>query len=367
MRRRPGIERLWRPRLAACEWPLWTALTPLAAFYAIALGARSRFGAQSERAPIPVISVGNLTVGGNGKTPFTLYLAKALQARGLRIGIVSRGYGRTANKRAALLVADRGKLQLEVHQSGDEPAMMAHAFDGPIAVAKRRIDGIRLLLARGPLDAIVLDDAFQHRRLYRDLDLALVASPRGFGNGWLLPAGPLRESVDALRRANAIILISASDDRAPPSSELAQTASSVGPVFHALVRPSSLVGLAGGGWLEQPLDLNGRRIVAVSGLANPASFATMLAKLGAVIVEAFEFPDHHNYKVKDWRAITSSAQAADIIVTTEKDLVKLQTFSPAPASLYALRLEVVLEPEDEARLLAMAVDCMRRDAHSASR
>ncbi|MGH7881081.1 MAG: tetraacyldisaccharide 4'-kinase, partial [Candidatus Binataceae bacterium] len=218
MRRRPGFERLWEPDLSGVRAPLWAALTPLAALYVGALGLRARWWRKmAQSSPVATISVGNLTLGGNGKTPFTLFLARRLRARGYRVAIVSRGYGRDRSRGPAL-VADGGRILLPISAAGDEPAMMAHAFDGPIAVARRRIDAIRMLLARGPLDAVILDDAFQHRGLRRDLDLVLVGARRSLGNGWVLPAGPLREPRSSLQRADAIIEVSSAWANAPALS-----------------------------------------------------------------------------------------------------------------------------------------------------
>ncbi len=288
-----------------------------------------------------------------------LFLANALQARSYRIGIVSRGYGRRSESRPAVLVSDGGQILTDSHDAGDEPVMMAHRFDGPIAVARRRIDGIRLLTDRAPLDAIILDDAFQHRRLCRDLDLVVVAARNGFGNGWMLPAGPLREPLNALRRAAAVILIS-DEDGAATFSSAQRAALDSRPLFHAHARPSALITSAGGIWSERPLDMMGRKVVAVSGLAHPAGFTAMVATLGAQIVKAFEFPDHHTYTARDWSAIQAAAKNADHVITTEKDLVKLEAFSPALASMYALRLEITLDPAEGARLLELAVDCIER-------
>jgi tetraacyldisaccharide 4'-kinase len=147
---------------------------------------------RSASAGVPTISVGNLTVGGNGKTPFTLFLAARMRARGLAVAIVSRGWGRAIDRGNPMLVSDGTRCLKSPREAGDEPVMMAKSFGGPIAVARRRIDAIRLLCARGRFDAVILDDGFQHLRLHRDLDLLLINAARGFGNGWVLPAGPMR-------------------------------------------------------------------------------------------------------------------------------------------------------------------------------
>ncbi len=303
-------------------------------------------------APIATISIGNLTVGGNGKTPFTLYLANLLRSRGYRVGIVSRGYGRRLTNRDAILVANEGKLLEEVQFTGDEPAMMAHSFDGPIAVANRRIDGMRLLLAGQRVNVILLDDAFQHSGLRRDLDLVL-AGNRGFGNEWILPAGPLREPISALRRADVIVEVGiwAGDGGSRLSSHLARLGISP-PVFGIIPRPDSLVKSENGCWIEQSLTaLAGRRIAAACGLADSRSFEMMLTNLGAELVELMEFPDHHNYDVNDWQAIAAAARTTELLITTEKDLIKLERFSPAIESMYALRLKIEIKPDVEAQLL----------------
>jgi tetraacyldisaccharide 4'-kinase len=353
MRRRPNFQRLWEPRLGGVRAPLWAALTPLAALYAGVLGLRAQWWrVMAQSSPVATISVGNLTLGGNGKTPFTLFLARRLRARRYRVAIVSRGYGRTGDGGPAL-VADGGKLMLPIGAAGDEPAMMAQAFDGLIAVARRRVDAIRLLVARDPLDAVILDDAFQHRGLRRDLDLVLVGARRGFGNGWVLPAGPLREPQSNLRRADAIIEVSSAWANAPTLSLRDHSARHGGPILRATLRAHALVQPSPHGWIESALALRDRRVVAVCGLADPEGFRAMLEQLGADIVKAFAFPDHHRYGFDDWRAILAAAPAADFVITTEKDLIKLEGFSPQPSALYAVRLEVAMDDADEARLLAM--------------
>ena len=202
------------------------------------------------------VSVGNLTVGGNGKTPFTLFLAKRLQSHGLRVGVVSRGYRRPRSKARAELVADGGTLKISPEDAGDEPAMMAKSFTGPIAVARRRIDGVELLSKLGPLDAVILDDGFQHVRLNRDVDLVLVSNERGFGNGWMIPAGPMREPIRAVGRADAIVVmnfgIGASAIR--PSQMKKLTARNI---LHASVRPRALLLTENGRVARNPAGTGG--------------------------------------------------------------------------------------------------------------
>lgn len=343
---RPRIERLWQRDLPARLLPAWIGLAAAAGLYRIGVSARHLYWRIMKRdSPVLTVSVGNLTVGGTGKTPFTLFLAKRLQSHSLHVGIVSRGYHRARSKARAELVADSGQLKISPEDAGDEPAMMAKSFTGPIVVARRRLDGIELLSKLGPLDAVVLDDAFQHVRLNRDVDLLLVSNERGFGNGWMLPAGPMRESIGAVGRADVIIVMNSGTGASAirPSQMKKLTARKV---LHASVRPRALLVLENGAWRETPLGLAGRRVLAVSGLADPSAFYAMLRELDAELVGVFEYPDHHAYSNADWQAIVNAMRDTDLVVTTEKDLVKLERFPFPRDSLYALRLEVTMNAED---------------------
>jgi len=343
---RPRIERLWQRDLPARLLPAWVGLAAAAGFYRFGVGARQLYWRMmKQRAPVMTVSVGNLTVGGTGKTPFTLFLARRLQRHGLRVGIVSRGYGRTRSRVPSELVADGGRLTISPEEAGDEPAMMARSFAGPIAVAHRRINGIERLLRLGPLDVVILDDAFQHLRLDRDVDLLLVSNERGFGNGWMLPAGPMRESIRAVGRADVIIVMNSDTGASTirPSEMKTMTARNI---LHASVRPHALLKIENGVWHETPLGLDGRRVLAVSGLADPNAFYAMLRDLDADLVGVFEFPDHHAYTNADWQAIVNAMRDTDLVVTTEKDLVKLERFPFPRDSLYALRLEVTMDAAD---------------------
>lgn len=348
-------ERLWGRRLAWYQLPLWAALTPGAAAYRLVLRARSMYWRGRSRHPgLLTISVGNLTVGGNGKTPFTLFLARRLRGLGLRVGIVSRGYGRRRRDAGALLVSDGERLLSTTDEAGDEPVMLARLFGGPVAVALRREDAIALLRQRSPVDAVVLDDAFQHIRLKRDVDLLVLNTERGLGNGWLLPAGPMREPMRASRRASAVVLI------APERAEATLAGLSRGQqrklarttVLRATLKSRSLVFPERDQWQERPTHLvMGQRVLALSGLADPSGFYRMLRELDAELVGVLEYPDHHHYTSADWQTIVTAARNADLVVTTEKDLVKLDRFPFERDSLCALRLEVQMEAEDEAALL----------------
>jgi tetraacyldisaccharide 4'-kinase len=336
-------ERAWKRdgaagRLAAL------GLRPLSWLFRGAVGLRN-FAywsglAPTRRAAIPVVSVGNLTVGGTGKTPFALWLARRLQARGARVALVSRGYGGSAA--GVTVVSTGGGLLVGPDVCGDEPAMMARGFCGVVVTAARRIDAVNEA-ARLGCEIAVLDDGFQHRALARDFDIVL---DDGTG-GAMLPAGPLRESRRALRRADAVVLTPAADAAAVAGSGL--------PSFRLTYELTGLVESVGGEWQERPCGrLAGKRVVAVVGIANPERFYAMIRHWDAEIVDVFEYPDHHAYTRSDWQEISRRSQDCDLLVTTEKDLVKLEAFPFARGMLMALRVEPRLA--DGERLLAMIED-----------
>ncbi len=354
--RRPWLEDLWFGRLPIFERMLALPLRPAALAYRIGLKLRNAYWQTAARDPgVRTISVGNLTVGGNGKTPFTLFLAMRLSERGLKVGIVSRGFGRRRIKgERAAIVSDGREIKLSAQEAGDEPVMMAKVFRGPVVVARRRIDGIELLKQIAHPDVVLLDDAFQHRALKRDVDLVMINREGGFGNRRLLPAGPMREPLKAIRRAHAAIVISGGDANRPSAITARQMKKiSRVPVLRAALHPRALVKIEKGSWVEVPVGLAGRRVLAVSGLADPSGFYAMLHEIDADLVGVLEYPDHHDYSGADWQTIVNAARDADMILTTEKDLVKLEKFPFVRDSLYALRLEVVMSAEDTARLDAI--------------
>jgi tetraacyldisaccharide 4'-kinase len=359
---RPRIERFWDRKLFARDLAGWLPLAAAAGLYRLGIGARHLYWRMNKRrAAVMTISVGNLTVGGNGKTPFTLFLATRLQSHGLKVAIVSRGYNRRRTAARALLVADRGMLKISPEEAGDEPTMLAKSFTGPIAVARRRIDGIELLTQLGPLDAVILDDGFQHERLHRDVDLLLVSEQRGFGNGWMLPAGPMREPLGSVCRADAIVIVNFGiQASALRPSDIAKLSSRT--ILRASIRPHSFLAIERGAWREIPLGLAGRRVLAVSGLADASGFYAMLRELEADLVGVFEYPDHHAYTTADWQTIVNAMRDVDLVITTEKDLVKLERFPFARDSLYALRLEVTMDPADALVLDELILGSVNRRA-----
>ncbi len=286
------------------------------------------------------ICVGNLTVGGSGKTPLVAHLAEGLSRRGHSVAIVSRGYGGSHAGEPARVA------ELDPARYGDEPVMLAAQLpSASVIVGADRVASARFAVERGAT-LLILDDGFQHRRLARDLDLVVVDGGRGFGNGHLLPRGPLREPPSALKRA-ALVLVK----RAPegdPWQELIHhgirdLAEGV-PVRRFALAPRALRDAAG---RESPLtSLRGETAVTVAGIGNPGAFVAAVERLGARVLESLTFPDHHAYTHADAARIAAVARARDArrIVTTAKDLVKLSGVLDVP-TLAALEVGVVLDDE----------------------
>jgi tetraacyldisaccharide 4'-kinase len=287
--------------------------------------------------PVPVISVGNITTGGTGKTEAVAYICRHLLSRGIKPGILSRGY-RRRGKEISLVVSQGDGPEVAVDRAGDEPFLLAQRLKGAAVVvgSDRWITG---MLAVKTLDcqALVLDDGFQRRdRLYRDLDVVLVDAADPFGGGELLPAGKLREPVSALAEAGIIIVTRA--DQHPTAALRAQLAE-LAPeamILEARHTPASLVSLDGRR-RQSPEFLGRRRVLAVAGIARPQAFARTLAGLGAVVTGHFDFPDHHWFSARDRQNILARALALKSeIVTTAKDAVRLAWPAEAPVQGWSL-------------------------------
>lgn len=284
------------------------------------------------------VSIGNLRVGGSGKTPLTRWLAVEASARGVPVAIVSRGYG--GAQAAPHVVGDGAELRSDVQASGDEAVMLARTAGVPVVAGRDRAAAAALALATFGDRLLLCDDAFQHRRLARDLDLVLVDPGERGGLTRLLPAGPLREPLAALARAHVIVVAEreASAGGPPPRVRGDQL------VVRARFAPTSLVRVGPQAWEEIGLAvLAGQRVLALSGVARPRPLYQSLRDWEADLVHVLEYPDHHPYDARDWQQISHAAKDVDFIVTTEKDLVKLERFPFARGKLVALRLGVTLD------------------------
>jgi tetraacyldisaccharide 4'-kinase len=295
--------------------------------------------------PCPVISVGNITVGGTGKTPLVMSLAKGLMDRGISVAILSRGY--KGKKISGPVVSDGKTLFLSPEDSGDEPYLMAKACKGiPVLVGKDRFINGRIALQRFGVKGLVLDDGYQHLPLYRDMNILLIDSQIGFGDHALLPRGILREPLSHLRRAHLLLLTKVEDPEVfqPLEKEIYEMHPS-SQVFHSHYEPMSLVGPEDE--QEEPFSLKGKTVLALSGIAHPHYFFSLLRKCGMKIVREVIFPDHHLYTASDFSSIREKSKGVDCIVTTEKDMVKLKKLDMTHLPIRALRIEMKIWEEKE--------------------
>ncbi|MBF0625463.1 MAG: tetraacyldisaccharide 4'-kinase [Magnetococcales bacterium] len=325
---------------------LLAALTPLGRLYGhlqrlraglYARGLRPRY-----RAPVPVISVGNLASGGTGKTPLVLWLAERLRETGRHPAIISRGYGQAA-RGAVTVVADARGLRLHPPQAADEPYLMARRLPGvPVLTAPQRGAGIRQALATPPCGVILLDDAFQHLPVARDLDLVLLDAARPWGNGQCLPAGSLREPPSALARAHWVILTRCDAAGDPTATRRLLERHAPGrPLLECRHRPRDWLPLDGAPPrpLEQPPP---GPLLPFCAIARPDSFAATLAGLGVDTLPLTAFPDHHPLPPATLATLVARARAqgAQGLICTEKDLVKLDARRNWGLPIHALTLEL---------------------------
>jgi len=307
------------PGFAARHWyrlsPVSVLLFPLSLVFRLAVAVRRVLYRlrvlPSARLPVPVIVVGNLTVGGTGKTPLVMALARWLRERGLRPGILSRGYGGAARLPRAVTAAD------EPGRAGDEPLLLAERAGCPVWVGADRVAAGRALCAAHPdCNVIVCDDGLQHYRLRRDFEIA-VEDERGAGNGLLLPAGPLREPVT--RRVDARVINGGSRTGA----------------FGMRLAVDGLYRVGNASDCIEPSQLGGKRLHAVAGIGNPARFFSTLSAMG-LIFSPHSFPDHHAFLAEDLRF-----PECDFVLMTEKDAVKCRRFGRR--DLIAVRVEAEVD------------------------
>jgi len=329
------------PRFAARHWYRLSAvsllLIPFSLVFSLLVRLRRSFYRlgilPSIRLRVPVIVIGNRTVGGTGKTPLVLWLAAELRRQGRRPAILCRGYGAAeTGPRAVLGGDDAGRV-------GDEPLLLVARSQCPVWVGRdRAATGNALLRAHPDCDVIVCDDGLQHYRLQRDIEIA-VEDERGHGNGLLLPAGPLREPadrpVDALVR-NCEPAARAADASASESRMAAHGGGTAPHVFQMQLEPSGFHLVCDPARTVAPGELAGKRLHAVAGIGNPQRFFALLARLGLDPV-CHAFPDHHAYRTTDLEFAD-----CDWVLMTEKDAVKCARFDRG--DLVALRVDAVLDP-----------------------
>jgi tetraacyldisaccharide 4'-kinase len=340
------LKKIWEgERADGVSVALSTALRLLSPLYQGVVATRNdlydRGVLRQAKLSCPVISVGNLTVGGTGKTPTVILLANLLREQGRRPAVLSRGYGGRA-KGPVTVVSDGNSILMDWHEAGDEPVLIAGAAPGvPVLTGPRRLLTGRAAIDRFGADCLILDDAFQHRELARDLDIVLIDAARPFGNGRLLPAGPLREQPSSLRRAG--LLVRTGEERSTQES-ICQPGL---PTFRGIRSPQGVVEGKTGKLLPASI-LQGKKVCAFAGIGRPDAFRTSLAALGAEIVSFRSFPDHHPYgpqELEDLRRLAKATRAARII-TTEKDGVRLADDPDFLREIDCLRIGMEIAPAD---------------------
>ncbi len=308
-----------------------------------------------------VVVVGNLTVGGTGKTPVVEKFARALRDRGRKVAILSRGYKSKkvplwqklwwnlthAEKPAPRIVSDGTTVLLDSEQAGDEPYMLARNLPGVVVlVDKNRVHAGEFAIKKFGCDTLVLDDGFQYLPLKGRLNLLLVDKTNPFGNGHLLPRGILREPIKHLKRASYVFLTKSNGVRDPELEQLISSHNPEADIIECAHKPQYLrrFGAADGapGSREELAFLKGRRVFAFSGIATPESFEKFLRDLGALIVGRERFLDHYRFDGEDIAALFEMAkkEGAECLVTTEKDAVRIAENLQCPLPLYYLRLEI---------------------------
>lgn len=316
----------WLEQRWYSDRPAPLVLRPLAAMYA-GLSRRRRealkLSAQPQRLPVPVIVVGNISIGGTGKTPFVIWLVEHLRAWGYKPGIVSRGYGARA---------PHYPFEVTPHTAagfcGDEPLLLARRLVVPLVVAPDRLAAARCLLEKHPVDVIVSDDGLQHYKLPRDLEICLVDGARGLGNGALLPAGPLREPASRLREVGLVVV-----NGGGWRGEAAQH-------VDMFLRMEQIASLSTPTQRQALAAFAGQQVHAVAGIGNPARFFSQLRTFGIEVIP-HAFPDHHAYSASD----LEFGDALPVLMT-EKDAMKCAAF--ANAQHWFVPVDAELSPADTA-------------------
>jgi tetraacyldisaccharide 4'-kinase len=266
-------------------------------------------------------------MGGTGKTPFVIMLASMLKTEGFRPAVLSRGYG-GKNRKSINVVSDGERVLLGSSGAGDEPFLIAKSIAGiPVVTGRDRYSTGKYAVEHFGSNVLILDDAFQHRSIYRDIDIVLMNEERPFGNGFLIPRGELREPGAALERADIVVLIGSEERELPGSTPSFTKVERDLCVFRAYRDPECVV--RGDSGEKLPLDyMRGKRILAFSGIARPDSFKKTITSAGGKLSGFLPFPDHHRYGRRDIESIKKSFSevSAQMLLTTEKDGVKLFDF-----------------------------------------
>jgi len=319
---------------------------------------------KTRRLPVPVISVGNVQMGGTGKTPFVLKLLELLQQKHVRVAVLTRGYKRksTGNQ---ILTFERLQTFQRLSDIGDEPALILQNLrTGELGVGVDRYAVGRKILAQYPVEVFLLDDGFQHRKLHRDLDICLIDVSRWFSHPFLFPFSYLRDSKSSLRRADIIVLTKF--EKIPQKAENLKSQFEKqyrAPVLKGKYVLQSLMRLSDGQAVE-PEKITVQKVAALCGIANPVNFFDLLKKHEFEVVYKKNFPDHYDYRLKDIEEFTQRAAAAGAkwLIVTEKDAVKLKNILSSQANFgrNILVLSVSFHIEEENKLIQAINDIIAK-------
>lgn len=307
-----------------------------------------------------VISIGNITVGGTGKTPMTIYLAETLTGLGYKVVVVSRGYRRRVEKKGGI-VSNGKEILMGPDSSGDEPFMMAARLNIiPVVVGQQRYNAGQLAIKNFNPDIILLDDGFQHRKLFRDIDLLLLDSGRPFGNFHLIPRGVLREPAASIKRADAFIITRSFSDNTATLDTISAV-SNKQPVFEAYntfyffkVKKGGVSNPASDFQNKLSEDFSsvaGKKVVAFSGIAGNSHFRKTLEEFKCDLLEFSGFPDHYRYTVDDMGQISKSVRdrRAELVMTTEKDFARMDGKFDFPVDIIVVGVKMCLKDDKSFR------------------
>ena len=291
-----------------------------------------------------VISIGNITVGGSGKTPTVEYLSNLLQSKGHKVGIISRGYKRKS--KSTLVVTDGKKKPKSWEHVGDEPFLLAHKLENiPIVVGTSRYKAGCMMIEKFHPDVILIDDGFQHLSLHRDLDIVLVNSKDKRSDHKLIPSGKLREPISNLTKAD-LIIITKSNIHAPSNYLINKIESFNRPTIYNELQIDSLLQIKSNK-INKLDKIANKKVYLFSALGDNESFKKIMGYTDAKIVGHSKYPDHYQYTLDDLNDIEQKATKcnAEFLITTEKDLVKIN-FQNIKIDIYAVRMKMVFEPEN---------------------
>lgn len=335
------------------------ALAPLSIIYSTVMRARAelyRRGVfRTHRAGAPVVSVGNITTGGTGKTPLVAWLARRLAAENRKVCVLSRGYGR-ADERRRVLVSDGERILADAREGGDEPLLLAESLRGEAAVVSDadRVSAARWARKNLGADAFILDDGFQHLRLARSLDIVTVDATSPWGGNRVLPAGRLREPVSGLARAGCVVITRAdlAEDIEAVRAEVVRACEGRSLVLTSRMRTRGVRPLERHGRVEDEAHASGQTVAAFCAVGNPRAFFEQLRRDGRELTFARSFTDHHYFTQDDIDELSREAEkcGARALLTTTKDAVKLRGLT---FSIPCYVVEVELELEDEEALMSL--------------